>query len=84
MIQHALTHGYLEMLSPVEIDVLRDLLLNGDNLPANIADNTGRHQKSVQRRMSDLEENELVRNKGRGVYALTDKGLKTAQSIVSD
>jgi Mn-dependent DtxR family transcriptional regulator len=69
------------MLSPVEIDVLRDLLIHGDNVPANIAENTGRHPKSVSKRLPDLESRGLIRNKGHGVWTLTAEGLDAAQTL---
>lgn len=72
-----------EMLSPVEIDILRDLLEHGDNIPANIAENTGRHRKSVSKRLPELESEGLIRNKGRGVYKLTGEGLRVARSLDS-
>ena len=67
--------------SPVEMDVLIDLLIHGDNVPANIADNTGRHSKSISRRLPDLEDRGLVKNKGRGVYTLTPEGIDMARTL---
>ena len=84
MLQHGLAHGYFVMLTPVEIDVLTDLLKNGDNIPANIADNTGRHSKSVSKRLPDLEEEGLIRNKGRGVYTLTSTGLQQSRALTGE
>jgi predicted transcriptional regulator len=69
------------MLSPVERAVLIDLLLNGDNIPSNIAGNTGKHQKSVSNKLPDMIEAGLVENKGRGVYTLTQEGLNAARSL---
>lgn len=67
------------MHTAVSRDVLVDLLLNGDNTPTNIAESTGRHTTSVSRKLSDLEEQGLVINKGRGVWTLTMKGMRHAQ-----
>jgi predicted transcriptional regulator len=72
------------MLSPVEMEVLVDLLVHGDNVPGNIAENTGRHPKSVSKRLPDLEEHGLIRNKGRGVYTLTPDGVAQAQALRGD
>ena len=71
----------LQMLSPVERDVLVDLLTHGDNVPGNIADNTDRHPKSVSKRLKSLEEKELIENKGRGVYTLTMDGIAVARRL---
>lgn len=70
-----------QMLSPVEIEVLRDLLVNGDNVPANTAENVDRHAKSASRSLSNLEEDGLVENKGRGVWTLTPEGVEAARSL---
>lgn len=72
-------------LSRGERKILRDLYRNGDNVPANIAENADLHSKSVSRCLSgddeSLEDRGLVRNKGRGVYTLTKEGLKLAQEL---
>lgn len=68
-------------LTPVERDILVDLLTNGDNVPANIAENCDRHAKSVSYRLSDLVECSLVRNKGNGVYTLTVEGAQSARAL---
>lgn len=73
-----------EMLTAVEMDILVDLLVHGDNTPSNLADNTGRHKTSVSQRLPELEERDLVRNKGRGVWSLTEPGANMAVSIRSD
>jgi len=65
-------------LSPVERAALIDLLENGDNVPANIADSTGKHPKSLIRSLKNLEERGYVINKGRGVYRLTTTGTDLA------
>jgi len=66
-------------LSPVERAALIALMHEGDNVPANVADLTGKHQKSVNRSLKNLEERGYVENKGRGVYRLTDAGLDLAK-----
>jgi predicted transcriptional regulator len=63
--------------------IIVDLLNNGDNVPANIAENTGYSREHVQRSLSDLEDKGLVSNKGRGVWELTDKGQESARDAVS-
>jgi predicted transcriptional regulator len=69
------------MLSAVESEILVDLLLNGDNVPSNIADNIDRHKTSVSRSLSSLESEDLVDNKGRGVWTLTVAGASLARTI---
>jgi len=72
-------------LKPTDRDVLRDLLPpprgNGDNIQTNIADNTGRSPKAVSQALERLEDDDLVRNKGRGVYRLTNHGRDIAQNL---
>lgn len=69
-------------LSPVERAILTDLSENGDNVPTNIADSTGHHSKSVSRSLSNLEDREIVRNKGRGVWTLTADGKELAARLL--
>jgi Mn-dependent DtxR family transcriptional regulator len=72
-------------LTPVQKDVLLFLLNKGDDIPANIADGTKRHSKSVSRVLTGMDESllelGLVEDKGRGVYSLTDEGEERARSI---
>ena len=49
-------------------------LQEGRNLGANIAEEIDRHQKTVTRRLNQLKDYGLVRNIGRGVYELTERG----------
>ena len=72
--------------SPDARAILVDLLLNGDNAPSNIAENTDYHSKSVQKRLKELEKDGFIENKGSGVYTLTLEGIATARTIrqVSD
>jgi predicted transcriptional regulator len=71
----------LTMLSQVDREILVALLCGGDNLPSNLAEITGRHTQSVQQRISELEEEGLVANKGGGVYRLSFAGVTTARAI---
>jgi len=71
-------------LSDAEKDVLLCLSRKGDNIPANIADETGLHSKSVSRILSGsegLEEKDLIENKGRGVWTLTEVGQEIADGL---
>ncbi|AHG01545.1 hypothetical protein HALLA_03890 (plasmid) [Halostagnicola larsenii XH-48] len=49
-------------------------LQDGRNLGANIADEIDRHKKTVTKRLNQLEDYDLVRNIGRGVYEITSRG----------
>lgn len=73
-------------LTPVQKDVLVHLYREGDDIPANIADGTGRHSKSVSRCISGMDESLLslgfLRDKGRGVYTLTEKGEERAKGLI--
>lgn len=65
--------------------VLTHLYRHGDDVPRNIADATGYHVKSLQRTLSGLEKDDLVENKGQGVYRLTAAGLSAGREFtVSD
>lgn len=70
-----------QMLSTVDRRVLVDLLENGDNVPANIADNIGHSRSAVSTRLGELESEGLVVSKGSGVWTLTMEGLRTAQVL---
>lgn len=65
-------------------DILIHLHQKGDNIPANIADDTGHHRNSITRAVRPLESEGYVVNKGRGVYRLTEKGREKAIDLLSD
>jgi len=58
---------------PTDRMVLSELQ-DGRNLGANIADDIDRHRTTVAKRLPQLEDYGLVRNIGRGVYELTERG----------
>ena len=68
--------------SPVQRAILVDLLIYGADKPENIARRTGKHANSISRSASQMVEEDLIRNKGGGVYRLTEKGYQKAQSLV--
>lgn len=68
-------------LSPAERAILVDVLLNGDDIPSNIADRTGYARETVSRRCKTLADRSLVEDKGGGVYRLTLAGVRTAQNL---
>lgn len=69
-------------LSPCERAIVADLKTNGDNVPGNIADNTGHHPKSISRSLSNLRDMGYVKNKGRGVWTLTADGEDIADAVL--
>lgn len=79
-------------LSRVDRDTLIDLLVHGDNTPANIADNIGSTGRSVRRRITSeggLADQDLVRRKGTdtrrtGVYTLTRSGVQIARDLYKE
>lgn len=73
-----------EMLSQVDREVLVALLVGGDNTPKNLSEITGRHDQACQSRLAHLEDEDLVENKGGGVYRLTQQGLESARVIYQD
>lgn len=64
--------------------VITHLYRDGDDVPGNIADATGYHRKSIQRTLSGLETDEIVENKGQGVYRLTLRGVSAARAFEQD
>jgi len=58
---------------PTDRMILEELQA-GRNLGANVAEEIGRHQKTVSGRLSQLDDYDLVHNIGRGVYEITDRG----------
>jgi Mn-dependent DtxR family transcriptional regulator len=70
--------------SPVQQTILRHLLIEGDDLPSNIAGEKGPHPRSVSRSLSQLADNGLVREKANAVYTLTAPGTKVAAQLVRE
>lgn len=73
-----------QMLSEVDREILVCLLIKGDNTPRNIAEICNRHHQSIQDRLEELSDKSLIRNKGRGVYRLTEKGIRYAQTVAQE
>jgi len=71
-------------LTPTEREVLVSLSRehgDGDNIQTNLADSTGRSSRSVSRAVERLLDRGLVRNKGRGVYRLSEEGREVADRL---
>ncbi|WP_083912466.1 MarR family transcriptional regulator [Natronolimnohabitans innermongolicus] len=71
-------------LSPSERAILVDLLLHGDDMPSNIAERTDFARETISRNCSRLVERDFARDKGGGVYKLTNAGVLIAQNIQSE
>lgn len=68
-------------LTGLEIDILEFLLIDGANSPQMIAEAVGGHRNSVSRSLGSLEDKELVRNKGTGVWTLTTYGIRLVREL---
>jgi len=71
----------IDMLTEVDREVLVALLIGGDNSPSNIAEYIDRHPNSVGDALDRLESEDMVFNKGSGVYALRFQGVTTARTL---
>jgi len=69
-------------LTEVQRAILTHLLTEGDDVPANIADEQGYHRNSVVRAAKPLVDDDLIVNKGRGVYRLTSEGREQARDLL--
>jgi len=54
--------------------MLLEELQEARNLSANLAEDIDRHRKTVNRRLLQLEDYDLVRDVGRGLYEITERG----------
>ena len=71
-------------LTGLERDILAFLLTDGGNAPKPIAEAVGSHRNSVSRSLSSLEDEELVVDKGSGVWTLSCIGTTAARAIYRD
>jgi Mn-dependent DtxR family transcriptional regulator len=70
------------LLTPAQEAILKHLLTEGDDTAANIADKAGMHRNSISRAAKPLKEEDLIKNKGRGVYRLTSEGREEARDLL--
>lgn len=75
-----MTDCMMRLQLPTDRWILEELM-EGRNLGANISDDIDRHQKTVTRRLNEMEDHDLVRNIGNGVYEITSKGVATLRII---
>lgn len=69
-------------LSPVQQATLVDLLIYGDDKAGNIGQRTGFHANSVSRSIPGLVDENRLKEKGDGVYRLTDSGREAAIGLL--
>lgn len=69
-------------LTPLQQAIVVDLLIHGDDKAGNIANRTGHHRNSVSSHLGPLTEDSYLRNKGEGVYSLTDRGEEAARGLI--
>ncbi len=79
---HPPTAEVMRLQLPTDEMILRELH-DGRNLGANIAEEIDRHKKTVTKRLNQLEDYDLVRNIGRGVYEITERGRVAYDNIDS-
>lgn len=68
--------------TPTEQGILIDLLVWGDDKAENIGNRAGFHRNSVSRSAKSLVEDGYIKNKGGGVYTLTDSGRDAARGLI--
>lgn len=68
--------------SEVENDILVDLLVHGDDKAENIGRRVNRPPSSISRSISSLAEDQVVRDKGGGVYTLQEQGRNLGRSLI--
>jgi len=69
-------------LKPIQMAIIVDLLLSGDDKADNIGRRTGYHRNTVSGEMRSLVELGLIASKGSGNYRLTDKGRERARAHI--
>lgn len=69
-------------LTPVQKDILVDLLIYGDDKAENIGKRTKHHRNTVSSHMGTLVEDGHLEAKGGGVYRLRDQGRETALGLL--
>jgi Mn-dependent DtxR family transcriptional regulator len=73
-----------EMTTRVDREILVALLLGGADTPKNLSSITDRHVQSVYERLTQLSKENLIWNKGNGVYQLTEEGTSMAQAVLRE
>jgi predicted transcriptional regulator len=69
-------------LTPSGQAIVVDLLIQGDDSPKNIARRTKFTREAITRKLKDLQDQEMVVNKGGGVYRLTESGAEAARGLL--
>jgi Mn-dependent DtxR family transcriptional regulator len=71
----------MDDLTRTEENILKHLLLYGDNVPSNVAEDIDASRSYVNDLLSGLSEKGLVIHKGNGVYKLSGTGISVAVEI---
>jgi predicted transcriptional regulator len=69
-------------LTPVQKDMLIDLLLHGDDKAENVGNRTNHHRNTVSSHMGTLVEEGYLTGKGGGVYRLREPGRDAALGLI--
>lgn len=71
-------------LTPMQQDILVDLLIYGADGPNNIGNRTNHRRQSVTTALTGkLSDEGLVRNKGGGIWELTGDGVTAARGLAT-
>ena len=68
--------------TPVQKDILVDLLVHGDDKAENIGNRTNHHRNTVSSHMGTLVEEGYLHAKGGGVYRLRESGREMAIGLI--
>lgn len=69
-------------LTPVQKDVVVDLLVHGDDKAENVGNRTNHHRNTVSTHMGKLVDKGHIEGKGGGVYRLRDQGREAAIGLI--
>lgn len=71
----------MSVTSETDEKILCDLLVRGNNAPKNIAEEIGTSREYVSERLKVLEEEDLVRRVGSGVWSLSLGGVRYSRRL---
>jgi Mn-dependent DtxR family transcriptional regulator len=69
-------------LTPMQQDIMEMLLIDGAGSPTSLSQLLPNRRPSISNALSDLEDLDLVYNKGGGVYALTPEGVTVIRVLL--
>lgn len=71
-------------LTDTESRILIFLHVRGPHTPSGVADGLGIHPKTASRSLSRLEDLDLVRSRGHGVWSATIEGIRVSRELIED